>query len=66
MGEIPSLQILFYNLGNNRSPEIILSLIPLFIDPFKLLKTIGVNRRCIDRMAFFQESGGDIFPALLP
>jgi len=41
VGEIAALQILFYNLGNNRSPETILSLIPLVIDPFKLLKMIS-------------------------
>ena len=41
MGKVATFKEFFYNLGNNRSPETILSLIPLVIDPFKLLKMIS-------------------------
>jgi len=41
MGKIATLQVFFYNLGNNRSPESIVAFIPLIIDLYKLLKMIS-------------------------
>ena len=41
MGEVATLQVFFYNLGNNRPPESILPLEALIIDLDKLLKVIS-------------------------
>jgi len=41
LGEVATVKVFLYNLGNNRPPESIFPFIPLVIDPFKLLKMIG-------------------------
>ena len=41
MGEVATLQVFLYNLGNNSPPESILPFIPLIVDLLKLLQVLS-------------------------